>query len=247
MYVEAAAPARKAVTIPMLRAMKARGEKIAMLTCYDASFATLIETAAVDVALVGDSLGMVVQGRNSTLPVTLDDMAYHTRLVARGLSATLLVTDLPYMSYRDTAHAREAAARLLGECGAAMLKLEGAGWVCEIIADLVAREAPVCAHLGLTPQAVHRLGGYKVQGRESDAAERLSTMRRRCRRRRRTAGTRGRARGTGRAHQPGAADSRDRHRRRCRVRWPGAGAVRHARHHARQAAQIQQGFPDRCR
>ncbi|MHB1895811.1 MAG: 3-methyl-2-oxobutanoate hydroxymethyltransferase [Metallibacterium sp.] len=173
MYVEAAAPARKAVTIPMLRAMKARGEKIAMLTCYDASFATLIETAGVDVALVGDSLGMVVQGRNSTLPVTLDDMAYHTRLVARGLSATLLVTDLPYMSYRDTAHAREAAARLLGECGAAMLKLEGASWVCEIIADLVAREAPVCAHLGLTPQAVHRLGGYKVQGREQDAAERL--------------------------------------------------------------------------
>ena len=173
MYVEAAASARKAVTIPALRAMKTRGEKIAMLTCYDASFAAQIEAAGVDVALVGDSLGMVVQGRNSTLPVTLDDMAYHTRLVARGLSATLLVADLPYMSYRDAAHARDAAARLLGECGAAMLKLEGAGWVCEIIADLVAREAPVCAHLGLTPQAVHRLGGYKVQGREADAAERL--------------------------------------------------------------------------
>lgn len=173
MYVEGEAPVRKAVTVPALRAMKARGEKIAMLTCYDASFAAQVEAAGVDIALVGDSLGMVVQGRTSTLPVTLDDVAYHTRMVARGLSATQLLADLPFMSYRDIAHARDAAALLVGECGAAMLKLEGAGWVCDVIADLVARQVPVCAHLGLTPQSVHRLGGYKVQGREDAAAEQL--------------------------------------------------------------------------
>lgn len=173
MYIEAEASARKAVTVPALHAMKARGKKIAMLTCYDASFASCVEAAGVDVALVGDSLGMVVQGRPSTLPVTLDEIAYHTRMVARGLSATLLLVDLPFMSYRDVAHARDAAARLVGDCGAAMLKLEGAGWVCDVIADLVARQVPVCAHLGLTPQSVHRLGGYKVQGREDAAAEQL--------------------------------------------------------------------------
>ncbi len=173
MHVEAAASARKPVTIPALLAMKSHGEKIAMLTCYDASFAAQIEAAGVDVALVGDSLGMVVQGRRNTLSVTLDEMAYHTRSVAQALDNTLLVADLPYMSYRDAKHAREASARLIGDCGAAMVKLEGAGWVCGIISDLVAREAPVCAHLGLTPQAVHRLGGYKVQGRGQDAAERL--------------------------------------------------------------------------
>ena len=160
-------------TLNTLRTMKQNGEKIAVLTCYDASFAAQLEAAGVDVALVGDSLGMVVQGRRSTLPVTLEEIAYHTAAVARGLEATLLIADLPYMSYRDVAHAREAAARLIGQCGAGMLKLEGGGWVCGIIADLVAREAPVCAHLGLTPQAVHRLGGYRVQGREPDAAERL--------------------------------------------------------------------------
>ncbi len=165
--------ARKALTLPELRAMKARGEKITMLTCYDASFAAQLEAAGVDAALVGDSLGMVVQGRRSTLGVTLDDMTYHARMVAGALQATLLLADLPYMAYRDVQHARTAAARLIGDCGAAMLKLEGAGWVCEIIADLAAREAPVCAHLGLTPQAVHRLGGYRVQGRAPDAAERL--------------------------------------------------------------------------
>ena len=173
MYVETATPARKPVTVPALQGMKARGEKITMLTCYDASFAAQVEAAGVDVALVGDSLGMVVQGRRSTLGVSVDDLAYHTRIVAGSLSSTLLIADLPYMSFRDAAHARDAAQRLVGECGAAMVKLEGAGWVCEIISDLVAREAPVCAHLGLMPQAVHRLGGYRVQGREHDDAERL--------------------------------------------------------------------------
>lgn len=174
MYVQAAdAPPRKPVTVPGLRDMKARGEKIVALTCYDASFAAHLEAAGVDVALVGDSLGMVVQGRASTLPVTLDEMAYHTALVGRGLSATLLIADLPFMSYRDVPHALAASARLLAE-GAAMVKLEGgADWTCEAIAAISARDVPVCAHLGLTPQSVHKLGGYRMQGKSADAATHL--------------------------------------------------------------------------
>ena len=175
MYVQSAdAPKRKPVTVPGLRAMKARGEKIVMLTCYDASFAAQMESVGVDVALVGDSLGMVVQGNSSTLPVTLDQMVYHTSLVARGLSSTLLVADLSFMQFRDPATALVASARLIAEGGAAMVKLEGgAGWVCEVIAALVEREVPVCAHLGLTPQSVHKLGGYRMQGKTDAAAARL--------------------------------------------------------------------------
>lgn len=174
MYVEnASAPARKPVTVPGLKAMKAEGRKIVMLTAYDASFASQLETAGVDVALVGDSLGMVVQGRSSTLPVTIDDMVYHTATVARGLSSTLLVADLPFMSDRDVPAAMDAATRLVAEGGAAMVKIEGAGRVCEVIAALTERNIPVCAHLGLTPQSVNRLGGYKVQGKTEEAAMRL--------------------------------------------------------------------------
>ena len=175
MYVQPAdAPKRKPVTVPGLRAMKGRGEKIVVLTCYDASFAAQMESAGVDVALVGDSLGMVVQGQASTLPVTLDEMVYHTRLVSRGLAATLLVTDLPFMQFRDPATALAASARLMAEGGAAMVKLEGgADWVCEVIATLARHEVPVCAHLGLTPQSVHKLGGYRMQGKTGDAAARL--------------------------------------------------------------------------
>lgn len=175
MYVQPAdAPQRKPVTVPGLRAMKARGEKIAVLTCYDASFAAHMEAVGVDVALVGDSLGMVVQGNASTLPVTLDQMVYHTSLVARGVQSALLIVDLPFMQFRDPATALAASARLMKEGGAAMVKLEGgAGWVCEVIAALVEREVPVCAHLGLTPQSVHKLGGYKMQGKTDDAAARL--------------------------------------------------------------------------
>jgi len=173
-YVEnASAPARKPVTVPGLKAMKAEGRKIVMLTAYDASFASQLETAGVDVALVGDSLGMVVQGRPSTLPVTIDDMVYHTAAAARGLSSTLLVADLPFMSDRDVPAAMDAAARLVAEGGAAMVKIEGAGRVCEVIAALAERNIPVCAHLGLTPQSVNRLGGYKVQGKTEEAATRL--------------------------------------------------------------------------
>lgn len=174
MYVEnTSAPARKPVTVPGLKAMKAEGRKIVMLTAYDASFAAQLEFAGVDVALVGDSLGMVVQGRSSTLPVTVDEMVYHTAATARGLSATLLVADLPFMSDRDVPSAMEAAARLVGQGGAAMVKIEGAGRICEVISALAERDIPVCSHLGLTPQSVNKFGGYKVQGKTQDAADKL--------------------------------------------------------------------------
>lgn len=175
MYAQPAdAPRRKPVTVPGLRAMKTRGDKIVVLTCYDASFAAHMEAGGVDVALVGDSLGMVVQGHASTLPVTLDQMVYHASLVARGLSGTLQVVDLPFMQFRDPATALAASARLMAEGGAAMVKLEGGGeWTCEVIATLVAHEVPVCAHLGLTPQSVHKMGGYRMQGKTGDAAARL--------------------------------------------------------------------------
>lgn len=174
MYVEnSSAPARKPVTVPGLHAMKAEGRKIVMLTAYDASFAAQVEHAGVDIALVGDSLGMVVQGQPSTLPVTLEQMVYHTTLVSRGLSATLLAADMPFMADRDVSFALEAGARLVGEAGAAMVKIEGAApHILEAIHALTERVIPVCAHLGLTPQSVHKFGGYKVQGR-ADAAERV--------------------------------------------------------------------------
>lgn len=175
MYAQKAnVPTRKPVTVPSLRAMKAEGRRIVMLTAYDASFAVQLEMAGVDVALVGDSLGMVVQGHASTLPVTLDHMVYHTSIVARGLSSTLLVADLPFMADRDVGHALEAGAQLVGEGGAAMVKIEGAApHVLDAISALVARAIPVCAHLGLTPQSVHKFGGFRIQGRAQDAADLL--------------------------------------------------------------------------
>ena len=175
MYVQPAdAPKRKPVTVPGLRTMKARGEKIVVLTCYDASFATHMEAVGIDVALVGDSLGNVVQGQASTVPVTLDQMIYHGSMVARGLSATLQIVDLPFMQFRDPATALAASARLMAEGGAAMVKLEGGSdWVCEVIATLASHDVPVCAHLGLTPQSVHKMGGYRMQGKTDDAAARL--------------------------------------------------------------------------
>ncbi|AGG89677.1 3-methyl-2-oxobutanoate hydroxymethyltransferase [Rhodanobacter denitrificans] len=175
MYVQnASVPDRKPVTVPGLLAMKTQGRRIVMLTAYDASFAWQLEAAGVDVALVGDSLGMVVQGHASTLPVTLEHMVYHTAAVARGLSATMLVADLPFMADRDVAHVLEAGARLVGEAGAAMVKIEGAApHVLEAIAALTARAIPVCAHLGLTPQSVHKFGGFRIQGREQAAADRV--------------------------------------------------------------------------
>lgn len=175
MYSQKAnAPTRKPVTVPSLRAMKEAGQRIVMLTCYDASFAAQLEMAGVDVALVGDSLGMVIQGHKSTLPVTLDHMVYHTSIVARGLNATLLIADFPFMADRDVAHALEAGAQLVGEGGASMVKIEGASpHILEVITALVERAIPVCAHLGLTPQSVHKFGGFRIQGRAQDAADRL--------------------------------------------------------------------------
>jgi 3-methyl-2-oxobutanoate hydroxymethyltransferase len=161
------------VTVPHLQGMKARGEKIVALTAYDASFATQLDNAGIDVALVGDSLGMVVQGQPSTLPVTLDEMVYHTAAVARGLHLALLIADLPFMSYRNPDAAAVSSARLLAQGGAAMVKLEGARHVLDVIRYLDEREVPVCAHLGLTPQSVHKLGGYRVQGKGKPQAERL--------------------------------------------------------------------------
>ena len=169
----AAAPARAAVTLPRLREMRARGEKIAMLTAYDATFASVMDEAGVDSILVGDSLGNVIQGRTTTLPVTVADMAYHTACVARVNPAAWLITDMPFGSYEGgKGPALDAAAELM-RAGARMVKLEGGGWTAEIVAHLVARGIPVCAHLGLTPQRVHALGGYRVQGKDADAAEAL--------------------------------------------------------------------------
>ena len=167
------APDRAPLTVPALQQRKSGGDKIVALTCYDASFAAHLDAAGVDVVLVGDSLGMVVQGLASTLPVSVDDMVYHSAAVARGMRAPLLVADMPFMSYRDVATAMTTATRLLAEGGAAMVKLEGGAWTLEVIEALVVRDIPVCAHLGLTPQSVPRLGGYKVQGKLPAEAARL--------------------------------------------------------------------------
>ena len=164
---------RHVVTVPRLRQMKADGERIVSLTAYDASFARVLDGNGVDVVLVGDSLGMVVQGHGSTLPVTVADIVYHTACVARGLRSALLIADMPFQSYATGARALESAIPMLAEGGASMVKLEGAGPLLDAIDFLSSRDIPVCAHLGLTPQSVLRLGGYKVQGREKEAAERL--------------------------------------------------------------------------
>lgn len=166
-----AGPARK-VTPRRLQEMRDAGEKIVMLTAYDAVFAGLAGQAGVDVVLVGDSLGMVCQGLDSTVPVTMDDMVYHTRSVARGLAAapSLLLSDLPFGSYHGSQDdAMRNAARLM-QAGAHMVKLEGGGWTAPLVRFLVERGVPVCAHLGLTPQTVHALSGYRVQGRDDDGA-----------------------------------------------------------------------------
>jgi 3-methyl-2-oxobutanoate hydroxymethyltransferase len=168
-----AAPIRTPVTVPQLLEKKRKGEKIVALTAYDASFAAQLDAAGIDLLLIGDSLGMVVQGHSSTLPVTVDQMVYHTAAVARAGTSALLVADLPFMSYRDVPTALATAARLVGEGGAAMVKLEGAGYVLDVIGALADRDIPVCAHLGLTPQSVHKMGGYRVQGKRKADAEHL--------------------------------------------------------------------------
>jgi 3-methyl-2-oxobutanoate hydroxymethyltransferase len=159
------------ITVRHLKEMKAEGRKISVLTSYDASMTRLIEEAGVEVLLVGDSLGMVVQGHESTLPVTVDEMVYHTRNVARARQRALLVADMPFMSYRTPELALESAGRLMKEGGAHMVKLEGGEPQLEVIRQLTVQGIPVCGHLGLLPQSVHKLGGYRVQGRESGRAE----------------------------------------------------------------------------
>jgi 3-methyl-2-oxobutanoate hydroxymethyltransferase len=158
------------VNVSTLRKMKAAKEPIACLTAYDASFALLADQAGTDLVLVGDSLGMVVQGHDTTVPVTVDDMIYHSRLVARGLSRAFLVTDMPFMSYTSPDQALENAVRLMQEGAAMMVKLEGGASQVAIVEHLTRHDIPVCAHIGLKPQSVHKIGGFKVQGRESDQA-----------------------------------------------------------------------------
>lgn len=161
------------ITLRNLRDMKREREPIACLTAYDASFAALVDEAGVEVVLVGDSLGMVIQGHDTTVPVSMDDMVYHTRAVMRGSYRPFVIADMPFMSYARPAQALANAARLMQEGGAKMVKLEGGVNQLSIVRDLTNSDIPVCAHIGLTPQSVHKIGGFRVQGREEGAAARL--------------------------------------------------------------------------
>lgn len=158
------------ITVTTLNKLKQSGEKFACLTAYDATFAHLESTAGVEVLLIGDSLGMVLQGHDSTLPVTVEEMAYHTAAVKRGNRGALIMADLPFMSYATLDQAMLNSARLM-QAGAHVLKLEGGRWLSDITTTLTRNGIPVCVHMGLTPQTVNVLGGYKVQGREQDQAE----------------------------------------------------------------------------
>ncbi len=162
----------KPITITKLLAMHTDGEKIAVLTAYDSTMSALLNRCGVEVILIGDSLGNVIQGHSSTTPVTVEEMAYHTECVARANHHAFLVADLPFASYGDPLQALESAAELM-RAGADMVKLEGGSWQIDIIRFLVERSVPVCAHLGLLPQSVHLLGGYKVQGKSKDAATQM--------------------------------------------------------------------------
>ena len=165
---------RKAVTIPALMALRAKGEKITMLTCYDASFAALMDRCGVEILLVGDSLGTVSQGHSSTLPVSINDIAYHTACVARGNQTALLIADMPFGTYGTPESAFRHAVQLM-QAGAQAVKLEGGAWLADTVRFLTERAVPVCAHIGLTPQSVHQLGGNKVQGKTVEGAEKLKS------------------------------------------------------------------------
>ena len=170
-------PQRRPVSLPRLAQMRAAGEKITMLTAYDATFAAVADAAGVECILVGDSLGMVCQGLHSTVGVTLQDMAYHTASVTRGLhraqATAWVIADMPYGSYAESPEQAMRSACQLMQAGAHMVKLEGGGWTAPTVRFLVDRGVPVCAHLGLTPQTVHALGGYRVQGKDEQAAATL--------------------------------------------------------------------------
>ncbi len=164
---------RKPVTLHRLREMHAHGEKIAMITAYDASFAALVDAAGVDCILVGDSLGMVLKGQSSTLSVTMEQIGYHTRSTSRGNRTAFLIADMPFGSYQENPVQALRNAGTLMAAGAQMVKLEGGGWTPETVHFLVERGVPVCAHLGLTPQSVHALGGYRIQGKDQAGADTL--------------------------------------------------------------------------
>jgi 3-methyl-2-oxobutanoate hydroxymethyltransferase len=166
------------ITLTTLQAMKKAGERIASLTAYDAAFARCVDEAGVEVVLVGDSLGMVLHGEADTLGVTLGDMIYHSRLVARAVQRAMVVTDMPYLSYTTPAQALGNAGRLMREGGAEVVKMEGGAWLAETVQLLGRHGIPVCAHLGLTPQSIYKLGGYRVQGRDpAEAAAMLEDAR----------------------------------------------------------------------
>ena len=165
--------ARPPVNVATLRRMKDEGEKIASLTCYDASYAALVDECDAEVVLVGDSLGMVIQGHDTTVPVTLEHVIYHCKAVARGLSRPFLMADMPFMTYTSREQALQNAVRLMQEGGAKMVKLEGGAGQVEIVEFLASHDIPVCAHLGLKPQSVHKTGGFRVQGREEAAADQM--------------------------------------------------------------------------
>ncbi len=167
------------VNVSTLHTMKAAGEPIACLTAYDASYAVLVDAAGTDLVLVGDSLGMVIQGHDTTVPVTVNDIVYHSRIVARRLRRAFLVADMPFMSYTKPAQALDNAVRLMQEGGAMMVKLEGGDDQVEIVEHLARHDIPVCAHLGLKPQSVHKIGGFRVQGREPDKAKEMQASARR--------------------------------------------------------------------
>lgn len=171
-YLQDNSARRKAVTVSSLQAMRQAGEKIAVLTCYDASFATLMDQRGIDMLLVGDSLGNVSQGHRTTLPVSVADIAYHTACVARGNHGAMLVADMPFGSYGTPQAAFDNAVQLM-QAGAHMVKLEGGAWLADTVHWLCTRGIPVFAHLGLTPQSVHQLGGFKVQGKTASGAAQL--------------------------------------------------------------------------
>ncbi len=170
-----ASSSQSAITVSTLKKMKSAGEKFVVLTVYDASFAAVLEQAGVEVLFTGDSLGMVIQGHETTVPVTMEHMIYHTSLVARARKRAMVMADMPFMTFSDPQRALDNASRLMQEGGAHIVKLEGSGDVVGVVDNLASHGIPVCAHLGLQPQAVHKLGGYRVQGRDQDSAKKMLT------------------------------------------------------------------------
>ncbi len=172
-HLETRARETPPVTLATLKKMKNEGEPISCITAYDASFAALVDTAGVDVVLVGDSLGMVIQGHETTVPVSMEDMIYHSAAVSRGVYRPFLIADMPFMSYATREQALTNAARLMQAGGAKMIKLEGGANQMNVVRALAANDIPICAHIGLTPQSVHKIGGFRVQGRDAESASRM--------------------------------------------------------------------------